>query len=88
MLPERLVADAEDRARKVREGADQYAAGVFIEMEARLSGALGTVRKGREVLEGKVQKAEQPVAEAAAKSKREAFDLQVAADETAALESV
>jgi vacuolar-type H+-ATPase subunit H len=85
---ERLVSDAENRARKVREGADEYASGVFVEMESRLSGALGAVRKGREVLDGKRQKAEQPVAEAAAKSKREAFDLQVAADETAALESV
>ncbi len=47
-------------------------------MEARLAGALGAVRKGREVLEGAPAgvAAEQPLAEAAAKSKRAAFDLQ------------
>jgi hypothetical protein len=54
---------------------------------------LGAVRKGREVLEGQRQESQRqevdrPLAEAAAKSKREAFDIQAAADETAALESV
>ena len=58
-------------------------------MEARLAGALGAVRKGREVLEGQRKiVADQPLAEAAAKSKRAAFDMQTPSDETAALESV
>lgn len=85
-----VLNDAQENARKVREGADQYAAGLLAEMEARLAGALGTVRKGREVLEGqrKSAVADQPLADAAAKSKRAAFDMQTASDETAALESV
>jgi hypothetical protein len=40
------------------------------------------------VLDGQRQSAERPLDEAAAKSKRAAFDLQTAVDETAALESV
>ncbi|HEX3368396.1 MAG TPA: hypothetical protein VHS56_02380 [Candidatus Cybelea sp.] len=85
-----VLNDAQENARKVREGADHYAGGVLAEMEARLSGALSAVRKGREVLEGQRQGAvaDQPLAEAAAKSKRAAFDMQTASDETAALESV
>ncbi|HEV3090818.1 MAG TPA: hypothetical protein VGX91_05155 [Candidatus Cybelea sp.] len=88
---ETVLDEAQERARKVREGADRYASDVLGEMEARLAGALGGVRKGREVLEGQRKQAvaaEQPLADAAAKSKRAAFDLQVAAEETAALESV
>lgn len=85
-----LVNDAQESARQVREGADSYAGDVLAEMETRLSGALSAVRKGREVLE--VQRngaaSAQPLAEAAAKSKRAAFDMQTATDETAALESV
>jgi hypothetical protein len=46
------------------------------------------VRKGRDVLEKPKQIADQPLADAAAKSKRAAFDSQAAAEETAALESV
>ncbi|MGB6520967.1 MAG: hypothetical protein WBE83_04275 [Candidatus Cybelea sp.] len=85
-----VLNDAGENARKVREGADRYAAGVLAEMEARLAGALGAVRKGREVLDGQRTSAgaDQPLAEAAAKSKRAAFDMQTASDETAALESV
>lgn len=87
-----VLREAEERARKVREGADQYAAQVLSEMEGRLSGALGAVRKGRETLARQPQTAgkpaSQPLAEAAAKSKRAAFDLQTAGEETAALESV
>ncbi|MBV8149167.1 MAG: hypothetical protein JO092_08755, partial [Candidatus Eremiobacteraeota bacterium] len=45
-----VLREAEERAAKVREGADHYAAGVLSEMEARLAGALGAVRKGRETL--------------------------------------
>jgi hypothetical protein len=89
-----VLREAEDRARKISEGADQYAAQVLGEMEARLAGALGTVRKGRESLARRPQEAgqpapaSQPLAEAAAKSKRAAFDSQTAGEETAALESV
>lgn len=89
-----VLRDAEERARKIREGADQYAAGVLTEMEGRLAGALGAVRKGRDSLARRPQESAQasapnePLAEAAAKSKRAAFDSQTAAEETAALESV
>jgi len=87
-----VLREAEERARKVREGADQYAAGVLAEMESRLSGALGAVRKGRDALNRPsapaAKPASQPLAEAAAKSKRAAFDLQHAQTETASLESV
>jgi hypothetical protein len=90
-----VLREAEERARKIREGADQYAAGVLTEMEGRLAGALGAVRKGRDSLARRPQEttaqgsaASEPLAEAAAKSKRAAFDSQTAAEETAALESV
>jgi len=83
-----VLREAEERAAGIREGADRYAADVLAEMENRLAGALGAVRKGRDVLEKPRQVADQPLADAAAKSKRAAFDLQAAAEETAALESV
>jgi hypothetical protein len=70
----------------VRDGADQYAMQMLGELEARLSTALGSVRKGREALTPRPQTAA-PLAEAAAKSKRAAFDAQ-ASDETSALESM
>jgi cell division septum initiation protein DivIVA len=82
-----ILREAEERARKVREGADQYAAQLLGELEARLANALGAVRKGKDALAPQPQQRTQPLAEAAAKSKRAAFDAQ-AADETAALESV
>jgi|HubBroStandDraft_5_1064220.scaffolds.fasta_scaffold09711_4 hypothetical protein len=84
-----VLNEAQERARKVREGADRYAADVLREMESRLAGALGAVRKGRDVLTTKSQDAERPLADAAAKSKRAAFDMQhTMTEETAALESV
>lgn len=88
-----VLREAEERARKIKEGADQYAAQVLSEMESRLAGALGSVQKGRAALTSAPRSAAassaqaQPLADAAAKSKRAAFDLQ-SADETAALESV
>jgi hypothetical protein len=82
-----VLREAEDRSRAIREGADRYAADVLAEMENRLTGALGAVRKGREVLE-RPRSAPDEVADAAAKSKRAAFDLQAATEETATLESV
>ncbi len=88
---ERVLQDAEERARKIRAGADEYAAGVLAEMEARLASALGSVQKGRAALANAPRPSTSPanvaLAEAAAKSKRAAFDIQ-APDETAALESV
>jgi hypothetical protein len=83
-----VLRETEERARQIREGADRYAADVLAEMESRLSGAIGAVRKGREMLDRQRQAADQPLADAAAKSKRAAFDSQVAAEETAQLESV
>ena len=83
-----VLREAEQRANEIRAGADRYAGEVLAEMENRLAGALGAVRKGRDFLERPRQVADQPLAEAAAKSKREAFDLQAATEETAALESV
>lgn len=82
-----ILREAEERAAKVREGADHYAMQLLGELEGRLSGALGSIRKGREALTPRPQTPAAPLAEAAAKSKRAAFDAQ-AADETAALESV
>ena len=86
--PKLCCVKPKKRAAGVREGADRYAADVLAEMEGRLAGALGAVRKGREVLEKPRHIADQPLADAAAKSKRAAFDMQAAAEETAALESV
>jgi len=86
---ETVLREAEERARKIREGADHYALQVLGELEARLSAAIGSVQKGRESLAPKPAAAAPPaaVADAAAKSKRAAFDAQ-AAEETAALEPV
>ncbi len=85
-----VLREAEERARKIKEGADQYAAQVLAEMEARLAAALGSVQKGRAALANAPRPAptpaSAPLAEAAAKSKRAAFDL--ASQETAELESV
>ena len=90
-----VLREAEERARKIREGADQYATQVLGEMEGRLAGALGAVRKGRDSLARQPQAAQTSsaspatqLADAAAKSKRAAFDLQNAAEETEAMESV
>jgi len=84
-----VLREAEEKARKVRQGADAYAAGVLAELEGRLSTALGSVKKGQEALTPRAEPAASsgsgPLAEAAAKSKRVAFD---AASDTAALESV
>lgn len=86
-----VLREAEERARKIREGADNYAASVLAEMEARLASALGSVQKGRSALANAPRPAAAPasqaLADAAAKSKRAAFDLQ-APEETTTLESV
>ncbi|MDQ6827113.1 MAG: hypothetical protein M3Z14_07950 [Candidatus Eremiobacteraeota bacterium] len=88
---EALLREAEEKAQKIHEGADRYAAQLLGELENKLSGALGSVRKGREALSGVRQNNGAHVSgtliDAAAKSKRAAFDAQ-AVDETASLESV
>ena len=84
-----ILNDAEERARQIRDGADQYAAQLLGELEARLSNALGSVRKGKDSLAPRAVQTppSQPLADAAAKSKRAAFDAQ-APDETASLTPV
>jgi len=84
---ETVLREAEARADKIRSGADDYATQILGELEARLSNALGSVRKGRDALSPRAKPAASPLAEAAAKSKRAAFDSQVV-DETATLDSV
>ncbi len=77
-----VLREAEEKARRIRAGADSYAGQVLADLESRLATALGSVKKGQEAL---TPRAQQPVAEAAAKSKRAAFDAQ---DETAELDPV
>ncbi len=75
-----ILREAEEKARKTRAGADAYAGQVLADLEARLATALGSVKKGQEALVPRAAAAAsaqaQPVAEAAAKSKRAAFDAQ------------
>jgi hypothetical protein len=74
-----VLREAEEKARRIRAGADAYASSVLAELEARLGTALGSVKKGREALEARPPAAAapaQPVADAAARSKRAAFDAQ------------
>jgi hypothetical protein len=98
---ETVLREAEARAAKIREGADAYAAQVLIDLDARLSTALGSVKKGIDQLNYSrtaaaiastpaPSAAAQPLADAAARSKRAAFDAQAepVEGETAQLESV
>ncbi len=77
-----VLREAEEKARRVRAGADAYAAQMLADLEGRLATALGSVQKGREALAPKPAAADAPqpaangVPEAAAKSKRAAFDAQ------------
>jgi vacuolar-type H+-ATPase subunit H len=45
-----VLREAEERARKIRFGADSYAAQVLSDLEGRLGSALGSVKKGQEAL--------------------------------------
>lgn len=89
-----VLRDAEEKAMRVRGGADAYAAQILTDLDARLSGALGSVKKGIDALAGARVPAAVAVApsaslaEAAAKSKRAAFDAQNEHEDTAELESV
>jgi hypothetical protein len=96
---ETVLREAEARAQRIREGADQYAAQVLVDLDNRLTTALGSVKKGIDQLTiartaAAISSAplpvSQPLADAAAKSKRAAFDAQAepAQTETAQLESV
>jgi vacuolar-type H+-ATPase subunit H len=51
-VAEAMVRDAEDQAGRIRAGADAYAAQVLADIETRLNGALGSVKKGQEALGG------------------------------------
>jgi len=68
-----VLREAEEKALRIRAGADAYAGQVLADLEQRLAMALGSVKKGQEAL---VPRSAQPVADAAAKSKRLAFDAQ------------
>ncbi len=93
-----VLREAEEKAQKVRAGADAYAAHVLTDLDARLANAMGSVRKGIEALATSragvarpaASAAAAPLADAAAKSKRVAFDAQndVVLSETSELESV
>jgi|SRR5579885_929949 cell division septum initiation protein DivIVA len=83
-----VLREAEEKAQRVRAGADAYAAQVLTDLDVRLSGALGSVKKGLEALtSAKTSTAAPSLADAAAKSKRAAFDAEHD-NETAELESV
>lgn len=85
-----VLREAEQKAARIKEGADLYAAHVLTDLDARLSGALGSVKKGLEALTASktATVVQAPsLADAAAKSKRAAFDAQHDT-ETAELESV
>jgi vacuolar-type H+-ATPase subunit H len=71
-----VLREAEEKARRIRAGADSYAAAVLSDLESRLAIALGSVKKGQDALQPRAQVAGAPVADAAAKSKRAAFDAQ------------
>jgi hypothetical protein len=85
-----VLREAEEKATRVRAGADAYAAQVLTDLDVRLTGALGSVKKGLETLTAAKTTpavASTSLADAAAKSKRAAFDAEHD-NETAELESV
>ncbi len=87
---ELVLREAEEKAQRVAAGADAYAAQVLADLDHRLTTALGSVKKGVEALNAQRGAPQAPLADAAAKSKRVAFDTQHAQTlrETAELESV
>lgn len=93
---ELVVREAEEQAQRIAAGADAYAAHVLADLDNRLTAALGSVKKGVEALSNGRAAASNgaagpaPLADAAAKSKRVAFDAQHERTlrETAELESV
>jgi hypothetical protein len=92
---ETVLREAEAKAARVREGADAYAAQVLVDLDNRLSSASASVKKGIDALAlartvAAPASPAQPLADAAAKSKRAAFDAQAdpLPSETKQLESV
>lgn len=95
-----VLREPEEKALKIRAGADAYAAQVLLDLDSRLATAMGSVKKGLDALtNSRVSAAAAtsasaptaPLAEAAAKSKRVAFDAQneaVIVSETAELDAV
>ncbi|MFN2460789.1 MAG: hypothetical protein ABR591_08910 [Candidatus Velthaea sp.] len=93
-----VLREAEERAARIRAGADAYAVQILTDLDGRLATALGSVKKGIDALAAPraaqlaaaAPAAAAPLADAAAKSKRMAFDAQHDETqlETAALESV
>lgn len=86
-----VLREAEEKARRIRAGADAYASQVLADLEMRLATALGSVKAGQEALVPRPQAAAgvaapQPLTDAAAKSKRAAFDAQVENESLEALE--
>lgn len=71
-----VLRDAEERAKKIREGADQYAGAILGDLQNRLSVALASVRKGQDALVDRPSAPSASITEAAAQSKRVAFDAQ------------
>jgi hypothetical protein len=85
---ETVLREAEEKAMRIRQGADHYAASVLAELEGRLATALGSVKKGQEALAPRPAIKSEPVAEAAAASKRAAVEATEAFDETQTLAPV
>ncbi|GAC1441665.1 MAG: hypothetical protein NVS2B8_11760 [Vulcanimicrobiaceae bacterium] len=81
-----VLREAEAKAQRIRAGADAYAQAVLADLESRLATALGSVRKGQDALVPHVPTPSAPVGEAAARSKRAAFDAQ--SGDTAELEAL
>ncbi|MFQ3550078.1 MAG: hypothetical protein SNJ70_10050 [Armatimonadota bacterium] len=67
-----IVANAEAEAREIKRGADEYAKDVLIAIENHIAQVMGTVRKGREKLENRIEarKSEDPIVSASVKSRR------------------
>ncbi|GAC1311119.1 MAG: hypothetical protein NVSMB21_20070 [Vulcanimicrobiaceae bacterium] len=85
-----VLREAEEKARRIRAGADAYAGQVLADLESRLATALGSVKAGQEALVPRPSvtgpAATPPITEAAARSKRAAFDAQVGSDASHAFE--
>lgn len=93
---ELILRDAEEKAGRIRAGADAYAAQVLAELEGRLSTVLGSVRKGQEALGSQPQLAigagveerrpePPPAAAPSSRSRRSVYDAQL---EARVLESI
>ena len=81
-----VLRDAEERARKIKEGADQYAAVILADLQNRLGVALASVRKGQETLGVRQSADAAAITEAAAQSKRAAFDSLAPESESTAID--